>query len=160
MPSKTAIHLDLTAQVLAMAQTGVYRQLVFDALGPMASQRQIRTAIAQARQFGLHSVPSLRDPELGTYYQVTLADYQAFEAATKTLNRLPPATDLATQVASSHQALRGMLTTVASCSLGLAVLGGWCLLQGRVQTGSGLWLGALVVGGVWMVQRAIARRVL
>ncbi|MFM7471080.1 MAG: hypothetical protein ACKO5P_06190 [Nodosilinea sp.] len=160
MGSKPAMNLDLTAQVLAMAKTGIYRQLLFETLGPMASQRQIRAAIAQAREFGLRSVPSLRDAELGTYYQISLADYEAFQVASTTLQRLPPATDLATQVANSQQALRGMLTTVAGCSLSLVGLGGWCLLAGRVQTGGGLWLGALVLGGVWMVQRAIARRVL
>ncbi|MBU6228843.1 MAG: hypothetical protein KGQ93_04025 [Cyanobacteria bacterium REEB459] len=160
MPSPPALNLDLIAQVLAMAKTGTYRQLVFETLGPAASQRQIRAAIAQARQFGLRSVPSLRDQELGTYYQVSLADYEAFQVASTTLNRLPPATDLANQVANTQQALRQMLRAVAACSLGLAGLGGWCLLAGRVQTGGGLWLAALVVAGVWTAQRAIARRVL
>ena len=48
-----------------MARTGVYRQSVFEAFRSMATQRQIRDAIAQAKQFGLYTVSSLRDAELG-----------------------------------------------------------------------------------------------
>jgi hypothetical protein len=151
---------DLTAQVVAMAKTGVYRQSVFEALKPMATQRQIRDAIAQAKQFGLYTVPSLRDGELGTYYQLDLADYEAFQAATKTLATLSPSVNLADQVVNTHRAMRAMLTTVAGCSLGLGLLGGWCLWEGQAQVGRLLWLGALMAGGLWGVQRAIAKRVL
>jgi|694.fasta_scaffold02323_8 hypothetical protein len=150
----------LIDQILTMAQTGVYRQSLFEALAPLASQRQIRSAIAAARQFGLYSVPTLRDRDLGTYYQVTAADYTAFQAAAKTLTALPPGTDLAAQVVTSQQALRGMLTTVAGCALGLGGLGGWCLLEGQAQTGGWLGLGSLLAAGLWLVQRAIAKRAL
>jgi len=61
---------ELTGRILDMARTGVYRQSVFEAFRSMATQRQIRDAIAQAKQFGLYTVSSLRDAELGTYYQV------------------------------------------------------------------------------------------
>jgi len=149
---------DLIDQVLTMAKTGVYRQSVFEALRPLATQRQIREAIAQAKQFGLYSVPSLRDEELGTYYQIGVADYESFQTAAKTLTTLQPAGDLAEQVVSTHRAMQAMLRTVAGCSLGLGLLGGWCLLDGQAQAGRFLWLGAVVAGGVWGVQRAIARR--
>ncbi|MBD1872721.1 hypothetical protein H6F75_04445 [Nodosilinea sp. FACHB-131] len=152
--------LDLTDRVLAMAKTGVYRQSVFEALGPIATRRQIRDAIAQAKQFGLYTVSALRDDELGTYYQVEAANYESFQAASKTLAARAPSDDLASQVVATHDALRAMLTTVASSTLGLAVLGGWCLLDGQTQLGRGLWLGAIVAGGLWSVQRWIARRVL
>jgi len=151
---------DLTGRVLAMAKTGVYRQSVFEALGPVATRRHIRDAIAQAKQFGLRTVPTLRDPELGTYYQVDAASYEAFQSAAKTLPAGQGTTDLAAQVMHTHQAMRAMLTTVAGSTVGLGLLGGWCLLDGQVQAGRGLWLGTLVAGGVWTVQRAIARRVL
>jgi hypothetical protein len=158
--SKRADLTTLTDQVLTMAKTGVYRQSVFEALRPLATQRQIRDAIAQAKQFGLYTVPALRDQELGTYYQVEAADYATFQSAAKTLAALPPSGDLAEQVVSIHQALRAMLMTVAGCSAGLGILGGWCLLEGQAQAGRFLWLGALVAGGLWGVQRAIAKRVL
>ncbi|WOD41476.1 hypothetical protein [Nodosilinea sp. E11] len=152
--------LELTDRVLSMATTGVYRQSVFEALGPVATQRQIRDAIAQAKQFGLYTVSALRDEELGTYYQVDSASYESFQAASKTLATQTTPDNLAEQVVATHQALRAMLTTVASSTLGLGLLGGWCLLDGHTQLGRGLWLGAIVAGGLWGVQRWIVRRAL
>ncbi|MGB3138553.1 MAG: hypothetical protein WBG38_04365 [Nodosilinea sp.] len=151
--------LDLTDRVLTMAKTGVYRQSVFEALGPVATRRQIRDAIAQAKQFGLYTVSALRDDDLGTYYQVETASYEAFQAAAKALAGSQPQ-NLADQVVATRAALETMLTAVAGSALGLGLLGGWCLLDGQTQLGRGLWLGAVVAGGLWSVQRWIARRVL
>jgi hypothetical protein len=82
MPLPTASpDLDLTRRILEMATTGVYRGSIFEALAPIATQRQIRQAIAHAKQFGLHSVRSLRDGELGTYYQVEPQKYASFQTA-------------------------------------------------------------------------------
>ncbi len=152
--------LDLTERVLAMAKTGVYRQSVFEALGPVATRRQIRDAIAQAKQFGLYTVASLRDNDLGTYYQVEATHYESFQAASKTLAAGSAPENLADQVVVTHNALRAMLSAVASSTLGLGLLGGWCLLDGQTQLGRGLWLGAVVAGGLWGLQRWIARRAL
>jgi hypothetical protein len=152
--------LDLTDRVLTMAKTGVYRQSVFEALGPVATRRQIRDAIAQAKRFGLYTVATLRDADLGTYYQVDPASYDSFQAAAKTLESSLTSGDLSAQLVTTHHALRTMLTTVAASTLGLGLLGGWCLLDGHTQLGRGLWLGALVAGGLWGVQRWIARRAL
>lgn len=143
-----------------MAKTGVYRQSVFEALGPLATRRQIRDAIAQAKQFGLYTVSSLRDDDLGTYYQVEAANYESFQAASKALAAGSPPENLAAHVVATHHALRAMLTAVAGSTLGLGFLGGWCLLDGQTQLGRGLWLGAVVSGGLWGVQRWIARRFL
>ncbi|MGB3202269.1 MAG: hypothetical protein WBA99_15300 [Nodosilinea sp.] len=151
---------ELTDRVLTMAKTGVYRQSVFEALGPVATRQQIREAIAQAKQFGLYTVSALRDDELGTYYQVELARYESFQAAAKALATGAPPENLADQVVATHSALRAMLTTVAASTLGLGMLGGWCLLDGHTQLGRGLWLGAIVAGGLWSVQRWIARQAL
>ncbi|MGG6239569.1 hypothetical protein ACQ4N7_13155 [Nodosilinea sp. AN01ver1] len=154
--------LELTDRVLAMAKTGVYRQSVFEALGPVATRRQIREAIAQAKQFGLYTVSALRDEELGTYYQVEPASYESFQTAAKALaaGSSPNSNNLAEQVVTTHSALRAMLSAVAASTLGLGFLGGWCLLDGHTQLGRGLWLGAVVAGGLWSVQRWIARRAL
>ena len=152
--------LELTDRVLSMAKTGVYRQSVFEALGPIATRRQIRDAIAQAKQFGLYTVAALRDDELGTYYQVKAASYESFQATAKALAASAPPENLADQVIATHAALRTMLATVAGSTLSLSLLGGWCLLDGQTQMGRGLWLGAMVAGGLWGVQRWIARRVL
>lgn len=160
MPHRPSTAPTLTHQVVTMAKTGVYRQSIFEALKPLATQRQIRDAIAQAKQVGLYSVPALRDEELGTYYQIEAADYEAFQNAAKTLAPLSPATNLADQVMSTQQAMHTMLRTIAGSSLGLGLLGGWCLWEGQAQAGRALWLGALVAGGLWGVQRAIAKRAL
>lgn len=152
--------LELTDRVLTMAQTGVYRQSVFEALGPIATRPQIREAIAQAKQFGLYTVSALRDDELGTYYQVEPTRYESFQAAAKVLVAGPSPENLAEQVIATHSALRAMLTTVATSTLGLGMIGGWCLLDGHTQLGRGLWLGAVVAGGLWIVQRWIARQAL
>lgn len=151
---------DLTGRILDMARTGVYRQSIFEAFRSMATQRQIRDAIAQAKQFGLYTVPSLRDDDLGTYYQVEPAKYESFVEASKTGITPQSATDLASYMVQTNQAIRTMLTAVASCTVGLGLTGGWCLLSGQLQTGRLLWLGALVAGGLWGVQRTIAKRVL
>lgn len=151
---------ELTGRILDMARTGVYRQSVFEAFRPMATQRQIRDAIAQAKQFGLYTVPSLRDEELGTYYQVEPAQYESFVAASKTGIAPQSSNDLAQYMVQTNQAIRTMLVSVATCTVGLGLTGGWCLLSGQLQTGRMLWLGALVAGGLWAVQRTIAKRVL
>jgi hypothetical protein len=151
---------ELTGRILDMARTGVYRQSVFEAFRSMATQRQIRDAIAQAKQFGLYTVPSLRDDELGTYYQVEAAKYESFLEASKAGIAPQTSEDLADYMVQTNQAIRTMLTAVASCTVGLGLSGGWCLLSGQLQTGRMLWLGALVAGGLWGVQRTIAKRVL
>jgi hypothetical protein len=151
---------ELTGRILDMAKTGVYRQSVFDTFRPLATQRQIREAITQAKQFGLYTVASLRDEELGTYYQVEAAQYDSFLAASKTLLANPSSKDLAERMVLTHRAMRTMLMAVAGCTVGLGLLGGWFLLEGQAQTGRLLWLGAMVAGGLWGVQRSIAKKVL
>ena len=58
---------------------------------------------------------------------------------------LPPqnSDDLADYMVRTNQAIRTMLTAVASCTVGLGLTGGWCLLSGQLQTGRLLWLGSL-----------------
>lgn len=151
---------ELTGRILDMARTGVYRQSIFEAFRSMATQRQIRDAIVQAKQFGLYTVPSLRDEELGTYYQIEPAKYKSFLQVSKTGIAPQTSEDLADYMVRTNQAIRTMLTAVAGCTVGLGLTGGWCLLSGQLQTGRLLWLGALVAGGLWGVQRTIAKKVL
>lgn len=151
---------ELTRRLLEMAKTGVYRQSVFETFRPVATRRQIRDAIAEAKQFGLYSVPSLRDQDLGTYYQIDTAQYESFQTTSKVLGLAQPPQALAEQMILTQQALRTMLRTVAGSALGLGVLGGWCLWDGQAQVGRTLWLGAAVALGLWGIQRMIAKRVL
>jgi hypothetical protein len=147
---------ELTARVLEMAQTGVYRESIFEAFQPVATKRQIRSAIAQAKQFGLHSVASLRDSELGTYYQADASHYQLFQTALRSA-ALSGGEDLAQQVIHGTQAIKAMLVVVGGSTLGLFGIGSLCLLSGHAHTGGLLWLGAALTGGIWVVQRSVAK---
>ncbi|MBD0334125.1 MAG: hypothetical protein ICV62_01425 [Cyanobacteria bacterium Co-bin13] len=147
---------ELTARVLEMAQTGVYRESIFEAFQPVATKRQIRSAIAQAKQFGLHSVASLRDSELGTYYQADSTRYQLFQKALRT-SALTGGEDLAQQLIQGTQAIKTMLVVIGGSALSLFGVGSLCLLGGHSHTGGLLWLGAALTGGIWAVQRSVVK---
>lgn len=151
---------ELTGRILEMAQTGIYRESIFETFRPVATKRQIRSAIAQAKQFGLYSVASLRDGELGTYYEVERSQYQIFQEALRTSLPLAAGEDLGQQFMNTTRAIRAMLVVAGGSALGLFAVGSVCLLSGQTQSGSTLWLGAVLAGGLWIVQRSIARKTL
>ncbi|NJN22705.1 MAG: hypothetical protein HC812_17930 [Leptolyngbya sp. RL_3_1] len=148
--------LELTQRILDMAKTGVYRASILEALQPVATQRQIRNAITQAKQFGLRSDRTLRDAELGTYYQVDLRRYQSFQAAIAAAVPLE-STDIASQILLTTQALRRMLVVAGGSAIALFMVGGVCLVTGHLASGRLAWLIALSIGGIWVVQKALAR---
>ncbi|WP_008317424.1 hypothetical protein [Leptolyngbya sp. PCC 6406] len=157
--SRTALpapDLDLTRRILEMATTGVYRESLFEALAPIATQRQIRSAIAQAKQFGLQSVRHLRDAELGTYYQVERHKYDSFQTAVAAAVPLT-GDDLAAQILLTTRALRGMLAVAGGSAIALLILGGLCLLSGHLHSGRLAWVGAASIGGLWLIQRYLVR---
>jgi hypothetical protein len=157
MPLPTASpDLDLTRRILEMATTGVYRGSIFEALAPIATQRQIRQAIAHAKQFGLHSVRSLRDGELGTYYQVEPQKYDSFQTAIAAAVPLD-GNDLAAQMVQTTQTLRAMLAVAGLGAITLLLFGGVCLVTGHLTSGRLAWVGAASSGGVWLLQRYLAR---
>ncbi|HEY9762652.1 MAG TPA: hypothetical protein V6D07_09010 [Trichocoleus sp.] len=151
---------ELTGRILEMARTGVYRESIFEVFRPVATKRQIRSAIAQAKQFGLHSVASLRDGDLGTYYQIEHSKYQVFQEALRTSSSLAAGEDLGQQIISTTRAIKAMLVVAGGSALSLFVVGSACLLSGHSQSGGTLWLGSVLAGGLWMVQRSIARKTL
>lgn len=148
---------ELSQRILAMAKTGVYRESIFEAFRSLATKRQIRQAIAHAKQFGLYSVRDLRDAELGTYYQVDLQKYESFQAALKAAVPLPPGDDLAAQILATTQAMRAMLAIAGSCTLILLIIGSLCLLTGHLQSGRFAWVSAASVGAIWLLQQRWAR---
>jgi hypothetical protein len=152
-------NLDLTRRILEMATTGVYRESIFEALKPLGSRRDIRAAIAHAKQFGLHSVRHLRDAELGTYYQVDPSQQASFERAMAAAAPLASG-DVATQVLTLSQTLRRMLAVAGSGAIALWVLGGICLVTGHLSSGRLAWMGALSSGGIWLLQRYLVRSLL
>ncbi|XGV95264.1 MAG: hypothetical protein ACAF41_21260 [Leptolyngbya sp. BL-A-14] len=149
---------ELSQQILTMAKAGVYRESVFEALRPMATKKQISAAIAHAKRFGLHSVASLRDDELGTYYQVDLVKYQSLEHAIATPAHLGDDAELLERVMSANTAMQRMLVVAQSLAALLGVVGALCLLDNRHQLGIGLLSGAFSVASVWAMQRSLSNR--
>jgi hypothetical protein len=148
---------ELSQRVLAMAKTGVYRESIFEALQPLASKRQIREAIAIAKSFGLRSDPKLRDPELGTYYQVSLQQYEAFETALQMALAPGAWQDPATQLVAMTVALRQMVRLVGITALALLVIGSLYILSNQLTTGALFCSAALCAGGIWAVQKRLAK---
>ncbi|HEY9734743.1 MAG TPA: hypothetical protein V6D06_00625 [Trichocoleus sp.] len=152
---------ELTGRILEMAQTGVYRESIFEAFQPVATKRQIRSAIAQAKQFGLRSVATLRDADLGTYYQADSAHYERFQTVLKSSNlasALANGEDLTQRLVGSSKAMKTMLVVAGGSALGLFGVGSLYLLNGQAQMGGTLWLGAVLTGAIWLVQRTIAKQ--
>jgi hypothetical protein len=162
---------DLSQQILEMGRTGVYRESVFEALHPIATKKQIRLAIAHAKQFGLHSVASLRDAELGTYYEVDVEKYQSLHHKLQQslhsdlqLERQAIATsdtqDLVTKVVNVTVVVQLMLATVRGLAIASLMIGLACLLSGQQPIGFGLLISAAITTTIWMIQKAIAQKMI
>ncbi len=144
---------ELTEQVLEMAKTGVYRESVFEALRPVATKRQIREAIARAKQFGLHSVASLRDETLGTYYQLDLVKYRLLQSKI----HLPAAQLEPGELIRQYELMTRRMSLVLGIAQGVAIAllitGIGCVFAGQAQLSFGLLSSATGVGVVWGMQR-------
>lgn len=146
---------ELSEQILQMAKTGVYRESVFEALQPLATKRQIRTAIAHAKRFGLHSVASLRDGELGTYYQVDLVKYQANQHLLHSAEYLGKDADLLQRVTEAQQAVQRMLAFARGLAIVLGLLTISSVILGNQQTSWMLLGGTITAGVLWVLQRSL-----
>jgi len=156
--TKRASVSELSQQILQMAKTGVYRESVFEALQPLATKKQIRLAIAYAKQFGLHSVAAFRDQELGTYYALDIQRYESLKKAIGT--QLVPEDDLdvMTQLVDTTVTVRLMLATVKSLVLVFLLGSALCLITGQQHISLGLVIAAVSAGLIWTLQKAIANR--
>lgn len=142
---------ELSQKILEMATTGVYRESVFEALQPTATKKQIRAAIAHAKRFGLCSVASLRDPELGTYYQLDAAKYQALKHALHSSAHLGKDAELVQRLTAANQTLQQVLLIAQSFSVALLGLGLLCWFSGWQQLGHealSAAVGAILIWGV------------
>lgn len=148
---------ELSQQIISMAKSGVYRESVFEALRPMATKKQISAAIAHAKRFGLHSVASLRDDELGTYYQVDLVKYQSLEHAIAIPTHMGDDADLLERVMAANSAVQRMLVVAKGLAALLTIVGILCLLDNRNQLGVGLLSAAISAAGVWALQRSLVK---
>jgi hypothetical protein len=145
---------ELSQRILAMATTGVYRASVLEALQPLASQKQIARAIAHAKRFGLHSVASLRDAELGTYYQVDLVKYAAHQHLLTSAAHLGEDAELVDRVTQANQAVQSMLAIARSLGglLVIATIVAWA--NGWQQLSVILCSSAASALGVWAMQKS------
>lgn len=100
---------ELTGCILDMAQTGVYRESLFEAFKPVATKKQIKAAIALAKQFGLQTDPTLRDTELGTYYQADIQKVTAFQTAIQNSVQLSAGDDMAEKMLAATRIVKLML---------------------------------------------------
>lgn len=155
---------ELSQKILEMGKTGVYRESIFEALHSLSTKKNIRLAIAHAKNFGLHSVADLRDEALGTYYQVDLACYQAHRhlinhvtdpslnsTAESALNVDDPAQVLQTNHALL-QTVRRMVFLSMGSAIALVLLGIGCVWVEHKLVGGALWLSAVAVAGVGQLQ--------
>lgn len=150
---------ELSERILEMARTGVYRESVFEALQPLATKQQIRQAIAHAKQFGLHSVASLRDGDLGTYYQTDLVKYQKFQPTLEATIPLLEQGELAKRHLEAIALLQRMLFLSRAAGLGLASIGVLSVFSGHPQMSSAAFSGAICTSLLWLLQRSLARRI-
>ena len=146
---------ELTQQILEMAKTGVYRESLFETLRPLATQRQIRTAIAHAKRFGLHSIANLRDSKLGTYYQVDLVKYEAQRHLLHSPAHFGEDADLLQRVTVAQQAIAQMLIVVKSLTIVLGLASFACAILGQGQISLSLLSGMIGAAIVWALQRSL-----
>ncbi|WP_038016175.1 hypothetical protein, partial [Synechococcus sp. PCC 7335] len=146
------------------AQTGVYRESLFETFRPVANKKQIRAAIALAKQFGLRSDPALRDAELGTYYQVDVARVESFEAAIQNSAKssivLNAGDDIAKRLQLAVQTVRLMLVAAQIGMITLILIGSGYLITGQSELAAIWWTSALCVGGLWLWQKTVAKPLL
>ena len=151
---------ELTGRILDMAQTGVYRESLFEALKPIATKKQIKAAIALAKQFGLHTDPSLRDTELGTYYQADLQKVLAFQTSIQKSVSLSAGDDMAEKMLTATRAVKMMLMVSGGAAIALLLLGSSYLFAGKTETAAMWWTSALCTGGIWFWQKNVAKPML
>jgi hypothetical protein len=151
--------LELSQQILEMAKTGVYRESVFEALQPLATKKQIKEAIAHAKRFGLHSVASLRDAELGTYYQLDLVKYQSLQHVLHSPMHLGKDEELVQRLTDATTSVHLMLGIAKGLAVMLAIAGMICWATGSGQVSFGLLSGAVSATGLWALQKSLVKQI-
>lgn len=150
---------ELSQRIVEMAKTGVYRESIFETFQPVATKQQIRHAIRHAKQFGLHSIATMRDTELGTYYQL---DQVKFDSLKSSFHASLPLSheDVVQRMTEALITIRLMLTIAGTSAIALLGIGLFCWVTGRPNMGLGLVIGAISTIGIWGLQRAIANKLI
>jgi hypothetical protein len=150
----------MSQRILEMAKTGVYRSSIFEAFQPVATKRHISLAIRHAKKFGLHSVAKLRHGELGTYYQVDLATYQACQTALQKSIPMESEEDVVKRMMDAVMMIQMMLTIAAGGAIAFFGMGLVCFTTGKPNLGWGLLTSSVGAVGIWTLQKAIAKKVI
>uniref|UniRef100_A0A832M2Y6 Uncharacterized protein n=1 Tax=Oscillatoriales cyanobacterium SpSt-402 TaxID=2282168 RepID=A0A832M2Y6_9CYAN len=150
---------ELSQRILDMAKTGIYRESLFETFQPVATKQQISHAIRHAKQFGLHSVAQLRDAELGTYYQLDSVKFESLQASFQASVPLTEE-DVFQRMTEAIVIIRVMLMVAGGGVIALGAIGVFCLLTNKSGTGWGLIAGSVSVGGIWALQKALAKKVI
>ncbi|MEL6246955.1 MAG: hypothetical protein AAFY78_11460 [Cyanobacteria bacterium J06648_16] len=158
--SPTLSQTELSQRILEMATTGVYRESVFEAFKPIATKKQISSAIALSKQYGLRSDASLRDPELGTYYLIDLQQYEQSQQLAAAHVALAPGEDVTDRLTVALQTLHAAISIAGSITVVLIVIGSLCVLSGRLINGAVVYCSAFWTGIIWLVQRQLTQKVL
>lgn len=151
---------ELTGRILDMAQTGVYRASLFETFRPVATKQQVRGAIALAKQFGLQTDASLRDAELGTYYQTSPGKVAAFQTAINNSIVLSVGDDMAQRVQLATRTVKLMLVVSGGSAIALLLLGVSYIFAGKAEAAAMWWTSALCTGGIWVWQKTVAKPLL
>lgn len=148
---------ELSQRIVEMAKTGVYRESIFETFQPVATKQQIRHAIRHAKQFGLYSIASMRDTQLGTYYQLDQVKFSSLQTAFQ--SSLPVShEDVMQRMTEAMVTIRLMLTVAGMGAIALLGVGLFCLMTGKSSVGWGLLSSAVSTIGLWSLQRAIAKK--
>ncbi|MGC1527952.1 MAG: hypothetical protein WA783_18045 [Phormidesmis sp.] len=151
---------ELTGRILDMAQTGIYRESLFEAFQPVATKKQVKAAIALAKQFGLQTDPALRDAELGTYYQADSQKVATFQTIIQNSIALSAGDDMAQKVLLATRTVRLMLVVSGGGAIALVVIGSSYLITGKPEAAALWWTSALCAGGIWLWQKSVAKPLL
>ncbi len=151
---------ELTGRILEMAQTGVYRESLFEAFRSMATKKQVSASITLAKQFGLRSDPSLRDSELGTYYQVESDKVSSFQSVIQNSITLSAGDDMARRVQLATRTVKLMLVVSGMSAIALLLIGASYVLAGKSESAAAWWTSALCAGGIWRWQKNVAKPLL
>ena len=151
---------ELSQRILEMAATGVYRESIFETFKPLATKKQISSAIALAKQFGLRTDASLRDPELGTYYHADPEQVHQYQALTTTAITLTAEDDVAQRMKIAVQTLHAAVSIAGAVTIVLVVIGSLCVLSGRLINGAVVYCSAFWTGMIWLIQRQLIQKAL
>lgn len=150
---------ELSQRIIEMARTGVYRESVFETFQPLATKKQIRAAIAHAKRFGLHSVANLRDPELGTYYQVDWIKYESLHEQLHSPVHLGKDAELVQRVTDATTAVQRMLAIARGLTIALGISSVLGFLGGQDHLSFGLLSATIGATVVWKWQQWLLRSV-